>query len=344
MTHRVHAVILSFIFIFLLVGYYFFFTSNGLKAVVKLSLSKYAKAREIRIDKIDGNVLLGIKIDGIQINRLKKIPEEVVVKIQHIDLNFHGFNLNDVDLKIKNGRVEIAKTQPIIFGGTYNKRKLDFNIYSRLIDVKSYLWLFSESVILKNATSGSIVEPDFYLRGSLNNNELSGKMIVKMLSFEKYSLLECPIDIKGIIYSKGKKLQVKGDIFIQSGVINLGGSMVKQFRGKIFFTGDPYNPQFDLEGDSVVGGTRIHVVCKGNYLNPELKLTSEPPLPQDDLVVMLFTGNIFKAERESLGAEFKVTDRFSLEGQTQIKKNQDRDLNQDQSNNGKILLKYKDKF
>jgi len=344
MTHRTHAIILSCIFIFILVAYFFFFTSLGLETIVKLSLAKYAKFREIKIEKIEGNIFLGIRIEALQINKLKRIPQDIVIKIQQVNLNLSGFNFRDIDLKIKNGRVEIAKAQPVIFTGVYNKGKLNFNIYAKSIDIKSYLWLFSDSVILKNATSGEIIEPDFYLKGSLEEAELSGKMFLKMVSFEKYRLSDCPVYLKGVIYSKDKISQVKGDITVESGIINLGGSIIKKVKGMIIFTGDPYNPAFNLEGDSVVGGTRIHAAYKGNYLKPQLRLTSDPILPEEDLIIMLFTGNIFKAESKNLGAEFKVTDKVSVEGQTQLKKQQKQNTETIQKNNDKILLKYKNKF
>jgi len=344
MTHKTHAFILSGILLFLLVIYFFFFTTFGLEILVKLSLSKYAKFREISINKVEGNILSGVKIDNLRVNRLKKIPEDVVIKVQQAEFNIAGFTLKSFDLKISNGRVEIAKSQPIIFGGTYKKGKLNFNIYAKAVDIKSCLWLFSDSVILKNATSGEIVEPDFYLTGKQDEKELKGKMYLKKVTFDKYSLLDCPVIVRGMIYSEAEKVQVKGNVELESGMINLGGSIIKKVKGKILFLGDPYNPAFDLEGDSVVGGTRIHILYKGTYLKPELRLTSEPPMSEEDLLVMLFTGNIFKGESRNLGAELKVTDRVSIEGATQLKNQEDKTQDINQKTNDKILLKYKNKF
>ncbi len=311
---------------------------------MKLSLAKYAKYREISVDNIEGNVLLGVKVKGLRINKIKKIPQDVVIKIQQAQVNFSGFNPKNADFKINNARVEIARSQPIIFGGTCKKGRLDLNIYARAIDIKSCLWLFSDSVILKNATSGQIIEPDFYLKGTISEKDLYGKMVFKKVSFEKYSLSDSLVFLKVRIYSKGAQPNVKGDIILESGVINLGGSAIKNVHGKIIYTGDPYNPAFNLEGDSAVGGTRIHVAYKGTYLKPEFRLTSEPALAEDDLMMMLFTGNIFKAESKSLGAELKVTDNVSLEGQTQLKEQESQMMNIDQKDNDKILLKYKNKF
>ena len=53
---------------------------------------------------------------------------------------------------------------------------------------------------------------------------------------------------------------------------------------------DPLNPKIDLHGTSVIQDYNVHVYIYGTALAPEAVFSSEPPLPQEDLISLLSTG------------------------------------------------------
>jgi autotransporter translocation and assembly factor TamB len=63
-----------------------------------------------------------------------------------------------------------------------------------------------------------------------------------------------------------------------------------------FDPSDSFNPKIELHGTSVIRDYTIHVYVYGTALAPEAVFTSEPPLPQEEVISLLATG----ATREEL--------------------------------------------
>ena len=57
-----------------------------------------------------------------------------------------------------------------------------------------------------------------------------------------------------------------------------------------FDPGDPLNPKIDMHGRSVIRDYTINVYIYGRTLAPEAIFTSEPPLPQEEIISLLATG------------------------------------------------------
>src|SRR4029077_19423417 len=53
---------------------------------------------------------------------------------------------------------------------------------------------------------------------------------------------------------------------------------------------DPLNPKIDMHGRSVIRDYTINVFIYGTILAPEAIFTSEPPLPQEEIISLLATG------------------------------------------------------
>jgi autotransporter translocation and assembly factor TamB len=57
-----------------------------------------------------------------------------------------------------------------------------------------------------------------------------------------------------------------------------------------FDPSDSFNPKIDMRGTSIVRDYTIHVYVYGTALSPEAIFTSEPPLPQEEIISLLATG------------------------------------------------------
>lgn len=57
-----------------------------------------------------------------------------------------------------------------------------------------------------------------------------------------------------------------------------------------FDPGDSFNPKIELHGTSVIRDYIIHVYVYGTALAPEAVFSSEPPLPQEEIISLLATG------------------------------------------------------
>jgi len=57
-----------------------------------------------------------------------------------------------------------------------------------------------------------------------------------------------------------------------------------------FDPSDSLNPKIDMHGTSVIRDYIIHVYVYGTTLEPQAIFTSEPPLPQEEIISLLATG------------------------------------------------------
>jgi autotransporter translocation and assembly factor TamB len=68
-------------------------------------------------------------------------------------------------------------------------------------------------------------------------------------------------------------------------------SRLEVSSGFVYFDpSDSFNPKLDLHGTSVIHDHTIHVYIYGTSLAPEAVFTSEPPLPQEEIISLLATG------------------------------------------------------
>ena len=62
-------------------------------------------------------------------------------------------------------------------------------------------------------------------------------------------------------------------------------------QGFLYFDpSDSFNPKIDLQGTSLIRDYTVHVFVYGTSLSPEALFSSEPPLPQEEIISLLATG------------------------------------------------------
>ena len=62
-------------------------------------------------------------------------------------------------------------------------------------------------------------------------------------------------------------------------------------QGFLYFDpSDSLNPKIDLQGTSLIRDYTVHVYVYGTTISPEAVFTSEPPLPQEEIISLLATG------------------------------------------------------
>lgn len=97
--------------------------------------------------------------------------------------------------------------------------------------------------------------------------------------------------LTGVVYVEPSRVTLPaGRIDIESGLVR-------------FLTSNPDRPVLDLNGRSRLYGYDITVLIEGPYDAPEITLSSVPPLPREDLLLMLLTGQAPRHASEQGGAE-----------------------------------------
>ena len=89
----------------------------------------------------------------------------------------------------------------------------------------------------------------------------------------------------------GLRPTLDGVVRLENVEATLPFSRLEVSSGSVYFSpDDSFNPRLDLHGTSVIHDHTIHVYVYGTALQPEAVFTSEPPLPQEEIISLLATG------------------------------------------------------
>jgi len=84
---------------------------------------------------------------------------------------------------------------------------------------------------------------------------------------------------------------LEGAVHIEKFKASLPFSTLSVSRGFVYFTKEaPFQPALDLQADSQARDYLVHAYIYGKASDPQLQLSSEPPLPYADIVSLLATG------------------------------------------------------
>jgi len=293
--------IIVFVFFASLIVYYFIFTNNGSTFIVKSALSKYTRSKSVNIEKSEGSLARTLVFHDIEIKDSKILRRSNFVRIQRLEVYFKSFNLGGINVKIYNGRLQLPASELIVFHGSLKKSILDGNIYSKGFNVEGLVGFFSEIKELKDI-SGSVSGIDIYVKGTVPEPKFSGECQIERLMRNGFSLSNCSALFNLQLKDVNKEQKLNGTISLNSGkIIGPKTALINLRESKISLFGDPKKASLDLKGTSNVEGTKITIVLKGTFDKPELKLTSDPPLSQERLLVMLITGKSWKGTEVALG-------------------------------------------
>ena len=110
------------------------------------------------------------------------------------------------------------------------------------------------------------------------------------------------IDLK--LGGTGLAPTLTGSVRIDNFVASLPFSKLQISSGYVYFTeDDPFVPTLDIQGTFEMRDYNINVYISGSASNPQTVLSSEPPLPQEDIVSLLATGATTQELTGSGGAD-----------------------------------------
>ncbi len=89
----------------------------------------------------------------------------------------------------------------------------------------------------------------------------------------------------------GAKLVLEGKASLKDARVRLPFSRLTISRGDVIFSKDkPFQPTLDVQGDSFVNGYQVTLNAYGSALDPKIRFTSSPPLPEGEIAALLATG------------------------------------------------------
>ena len=89
----------------------------------------------------------------------------------------------------------------------------------------------------------------------------------------------------------GLRPALQGVVRLENVEATLPFSRLEIASGLLYFDpSDSFNPKIDLQGTSLIRDYTVHVYVYGTSLAPEAVFSSEPPLPQEEIISLLATG------------------------------------------------------
>ena len=279
-------ILISFVcFIYLL-----FFTSKGSQTAADFAFSNYLNADDFSFERVEGDLKNGLSLYNVLIENSAKLPPGAVIKIQRIDMVFREFRLSRLEVEIYNGRLKLPFSDAVLFYGNYKQGLLDLNIYSKKVSAREIIDLFTHKRFF-STLSGVFNDVNLHIVGKLNQLAMEGSFFVEKIVKGNFSISGSPGSVMMYCDDLFESMHLNGEIVLKSGtaagrntaVVALGGS-------KIVFESDPKTPKLNIRGRAEVDDVKINAVLQGTFNEPELKMSSYPPLTEDLLLVMLATG------------------------------------------------------
>ena len=269
--------------------YYFFFSANGLGVIGRSALSNYFDAGSVAVEEIRGNVLERVAFENVVLGDLAGLPKGSILKIQRLTVAVNSFSPEGLSIGIFNGRLFLPVSDTILFNGNYESGEFDINVFAKKVSLVELLDMFADRRKLGNI-SGIVSNVDIDIKGTLFKPELSGSFFIAEINHDGFSLTGSPAELGLQLSDLKDQLKLNGTIELSSGNIVAHNTLVDIQPSTIVFTGDPQKPLFDFAGIAMVENTIISIALKGSIDTPDLRLASEPPMPQEQLLIMLATG------------------------------------------------------
>ena len=115
-----------------------------------------------------------------------------------------------------------------------------------------------------------------------------------------------------------------GSASLVRGEANLIGQRFDLSEGRIRFAGRPASSELNLQADRTSDGVTTMVILNGNVTDPEITLTSDPSLPEDEVLARVLFGRspsnlspLQAAQLAGAAAQLAGGDAFSLTGELQ---------------------------
>ncbi|MBI4845754.1 MAG: translocation/assembly module TamB domain-containing protein [Candidatus Omnitrophica bacterium] len=288
------------IFLFSSLVYFFVFTTSGSASLIRFLFAWYVGSEDIVFEKAEGVLANKLSLHDITIRNARALPPESQIKIQRLDVAFTSAKLSALSVHIYNGRLQLAYSDTVLFYGNYVNKNFDLTVYSKRVSAREMLDLFTQRSILRTVT-GIVTDITVKIRGSLFSIVVEGNFNIEKLSNTSFSIDDCPGTALLSLDNFKNNLRLDGQIELKSGrVFGRKTAVIDLNLSSIIYENNPKNPKFNIRGSAKVEKTNISGILQGTIGQPSLQLSSNPPMPEEVLLLMLATGRSWGAKDISL--------------------------------------------
>lgn len=219
------------------------------------------------------------------------------IAIKELDFS-RGKEKSDWDLKVNFAKIMFQDDSFVLVHGHYEEAALRFNVFSRWINIQETIRLTGLGGHWRNL-NGTMTDIDIDVKGGWDRLEIDGVLGIERLVHENIELKDVPANIQGQFDLKKARL-LNGTAKILGGTVQGPKTAVITLEESRISLNDNLKVALTLNGQSVVGRKKIDIAVRGTADKPEIVLNSRPPLPQEQLLVMVMTNKSWTGTEKSL--------------------------------------------
>jgi len=267
---------------------YLIVTPLGGKILVRYFRQEFSAVGLMHIGHYEGTLHHGFVLRDVSIRGLPYLPDSEL-RIQEIHVRLPLWDLPHSDFGIFNARLFIRDSDPVVFTGGVYAGQIKGNLYARSVDLHeaSRFWAGGR---IKNL-QGFISDVDVTIQGSLSNPKVNGSLVANSIRYRSVQLTNAFSRVNLILLPALRHFQMQGDVVLDSGLANIRRTNLQLSRSEFIFQGDVFDPALDIHLGARVEDMDIHLTVKGTLVQPQLMVSSDPPMAPEDALRVLFTRN-----------------------------------------------------
>ncbi len=247
-------------------------------------------------ERAEGNWSQGLTVYEVEAGDFSWLPTGSAIRIQRAE--FSGASARFEPQRVQNGRLQLPASDPVLFSGIARPEALQVQLYAKHIEIQTASAVFTRWQAIKIVT-GTFTDVQAVLTGTWKELTFDGRCAIERLQRKGAIVSDSTGAFHLTLSNLGKGLRLNGQVSIHRGVLNAKQTTIHLQQGQILFTGVPRNPAYDLKGVSTIDGVRVNITLKGTQDQPDLRLSSDPPIQEDWLLLMLATGRRWRGAETS---------------------------------------------
>jgi hypothetical protein len=265
------------------------FTAWGAELIIRPAASRVLGPGNVVYERMEGSLIRGVHVFHMEIRRPLIFREGSIIRVQEFGMRLVRFSIDGLQLSVINARVIDPTADPVIINGDLQAGQYDLNVYSASLDLGALRRVIKK---FRNPPQlqGELKDLDLVLNGTFIRPVLQGTFTVDHIPQNGFVLHDAPVKCDLYFERSGGLWVPYGRLIIMRGWLQAPHALVRLGESRIVFAGDVRDPEVDIKGEAMIARTRIEIMVKGTRKDPKVHLVSDPPLSEEQLVLMLTTG------------------------------------------------------
>jgi TamB, inner membrane protein subunit of TAM complex len=243
----------------------------------------------LHVGHYEGSLHKGFILKDVRITGLSYYPD-ALLRIQEIRVSLPLWDLLHSDFSIFNARIYIPDSDPVVFTGEVYQGQIKGNLYASSVDLHMASRFLVSEDIRKNL-QGFISNIDLTIQGPWSSPEVNGHFQADNIRYKSITFTDGYSRLGLTLIPAIGQVYVKGVMILDSGLVNVRNTKLELEKSKFIFHEDVFNPIIDIHLGAKVEDMNFHLTVKGTSINPQLTVSSDPPMAPREALQVLFTGN-----------------------------------------------------